>query len=484
MFKLSNMCLFTALFLLVSSFSSTAKNTIAPTLLQYIINDIEDVPSGSIFVPQSSSTEQYQVSWLMHEPLDFYTVEVLQLDAPNRSWQEVYKGINTELEVINSVSGVYVYRVNSCDANSCSNYLESSVLTLTIAADGPSNVVASTLNGINTVTWSAIPSPVKAQQNYKKNNSNQTNNVVQVITASTNNIYHVEESINGDAFQILDQTTTHTFDHAVVDEFSHQYRVKACSEQQCTKESAPSNIVNGLTVPQMSNIEFINNTIALQWQAVLGADSYKILVQSGGGHWVEIDTTTALNYTFDNPPEGNVQIKVAACDSNGCYGASTSTEPIEIPLSSQCKALSESLRTFTYGDNYFIGNIKQNMTLQYQIPGLTVAHKTHVDTYFQQYWQLVKSTNDWALSDISAAAFRQQTKSYGGLYLHCRVNEITNNAELTFTPVDKENSLNFTAELLTNNEIILTLISSKTFKINTELLGAPVAKPASQGGTP
>jgi len=93
---------------------------------------VSSAPSAAprISSPNSSSTGNFSVTWTTSPGAVSYT---LQRKQGSSAWSQAYSGSNTSQNLFNLRSGVYTFRVKSCNSFGCSSWSTPSSTTVTIS---------------------------------------------------------------------------------------------------------------------------------------------------------------------------------------------------------------------------------------------------------------------------------------------------------------------------------------------------------------
>lgn len=407
----------------VTSFGVQASDKGINSIVQYILEDIPDPIVGTIFVPSYSDIGEYRVYWDIKGTEGTYLVEEKMLGEANQGWAEVYEGGDSSTLLSKLEQGHYIYRVRKCYESVCSDPLISDVIEVNQKGLGPTNVVASKVQNSNQVTWDSAGSQVNSRSRKEAQYFNNK--------TSEETVYKVEASVNGGAYDTIAQSTDTKYQHTIEDNYSRQYRVKACVQGTCTNPSKPSNIVGGIEERVVSSIIELADESSLQWDSISAADYYQVYLSNNGGQRVPIATTNETFFSLENLPEGSNELWVSPCDANGCYTLSALPNSITTPVSAQCNLVYEHLSIFSRGDDFRIGHVVRDQRVTF-IPGtvLTVADKSTINS--QQYWHLTQQNQEWALDQLATPPETTDGYSRGGLIAHCAFDEVVDESYVHF----------------------------------------------------
>ncbi|WP_281560851.1 hypothetical protein [Thalassomonas sp. RHCl1] len=452
--------------LLFSTFSQANTEEYVPVVVHYIMDEIEPEAAGTITLPDISNTGEYTVSWTLEQPGEYYVLEALTADSGNNHWQQVFSGDATSWSVSQADNGRYKYQVKACDSNGCGNYLESAYVTVELPPSEPSNVIAEQVGNENSVRWTASTlasnSIAKSALKPAAMASTQVAKTAQTQTQTSEIItYLLEQSINGDNYQPLEQTTATSFSHTVTENETRRYRVSACDQDLCSKPSAQSNAVGGFAGTNRFTGSASGNQVNFTWDEVTGATSYLIQVQYNGGEWLIVAFTEELYYLYDLPGEGQYNFRVRACDALTCYEGSAQQYAVTINSSAQCRQFADQFQIYSDNGNYYLVSPDPTPAIEF-IPGTLLIPVRKDNELRMGLWQispLQSPAEHWQLTSISKAEFKQAGAASGGLYMSCQPGE-SSSAILSYRNVDGSDSFSVQAEMSNGVVPTLTMLDS------------------------
>ena len=446
----------------LSSHADTEKYL--PAVAYYIINDIEPEPAGTITLPDISYSGEYTVSWQLEQAGEYYVLEALTADSGNNRWQQVYSGSAASWNVSQTSNGRYKYQVKACDSDGCGNYLESAYVRVDLPPTEPTNVIAEQSGDENSIRWTASrlqPDSI-AKTPLKQNGLVSTQLAKSQLTetqAGGTITYLLEQSINGDNYQLLEQTTATSFNHTVTPDETRRYRVSACDNASCSKPSAQSNAVGGLVGSSRFTGSLSNNQVNFTWDAVAGATRYLVQVQYNGGEWLTVDFTEELYYLYDLPGEGAFNFRVRACDAATCYEGSSQHYSVSVNSSAQCLQFAQQFQVFNQDGSYYLVSPDPTPVIEF-IPGTLLIPVRKDDEARMGLWQISAQQSQaehWQLASISKAEFKQAGPASGGLYMSCQAGE-SSSAILHYRNVDGSDSFSLQAEMSNGVVPVLTML--------------------------
>jgi len=445
-----------AFFITFYSATLFATNSTLPSLIHYILEEVEAESIGNIYVPKSSESGKYRISWYFEEKNGEYLVEELILGSSQSTWQSIYTGKETELELNKVTSGYYRYRVKHCIGDVCSRFLVSDHIEISTLLIGPKNVTATQVDKVNTIVWDAVSleqatSPLSINEQH---NITQKNNVTQ-----ENTTYYIDMSINGSRFVSLGQAHGTQYIHNVSDEKARSYRIKACDLESCTEPSLPTVPIGGIKGPNDFYGELDNQgNILFNWDKVILAAQYKIEIRINGGQWFTLTKTNLNTYLFENPPEGELNFRISSCSPASCDSSSAvSYLSFNVPISLQCNNLTKNLNVYHNEKYYFFGNTSYEINI---IPGISLAPISPKRTSVEQYWKLIPEQRH--LENSAVLDFKLANTLSGGLFGYCNKSKTDNSVYLTYRNIDNSFSFIINVKPESDNKLKLSLLEQQT----------------------
>ena len=466
------------LFLLLTLFAveAFAARPTPPPLLQYIMDEVEPEAAGFITLPKYSESGEYELSWGLDEAADSYVLEKYTADIGQTQWQSVYTGNATSLAIEETNNGRYKYRIQGCIGGVCGLYLESDYIHVDIPPAAPANVVAIQSGDQNIITWNAVTlSASTGTSAAKPAGETSLASTTNEVTSADAVVYYLEQSVNGNDYQVIEQTTATGYSHTAKANEASRYRVSACDpvSRVCTGASTPSNIVGGLAGTDNLAGSFANNQVSLSWNPVPGAVYYLLEVQINGGQWTELDLAYQNYYRYDDIGEGSYTFRIRPCDSEACYEASQQNYSIGVAESGQCRLLENRLEGYIGSSAYYLrspdptpdvemmpGMLRSNLT---KGGGLLMIASVTESEARMGHWQISPAASPgsgWTLQLLSGNEFKQAAPTRGGLYMTCRQENATT-ARLTFVNAGASDSFTVSAGILSDDTLQLQLLAEQ-----------------------
>lgn len=271
-----------------------------------LVAKVVAAPSGppapaSINVPTTSSTGNITVSWSAVSGASSY---VLQQQFNGGAWTQVYSGSATSQDFTGLGNGSYVYRVQACAADGCSDFTTSSAVVVQSPqppASAPTLSGPSTsATGTYTLTWTAVAGATR---------------------------YQLNQNINGTLTSPYNADGT-SWTSSGLGNGAYNYQVFACNAVGCGPGS------NGVAVsvlyipaaPALISVpaSSYSPSIAVSWSASTTANNYVLEESVNGGGWGVVYTGAATSTTATVSASGTYQFQVSACNASGCSGFTAS----------------------------------------------------------------------------------------------------------------------------------------------------------------
>jgi hypothetical protein len=244
-----------------------------------------------------SNNGSYTVSW---NTVAYATSYELQEQVNAGAWAAVYTGSAQSWAASGKSGANYGYRIRACQGTSCSGWSATSNIVVQLPpADAPAiSVPPSAPNGNYAVSWTAVSG------------------------AAT---YQLEESSNGGAWVVVQNTAAQSAGYANKAAGTYAYRVRGCNPANCGPASgtvtttafyAPTGAPS-LSAPALA----LNGNFTVSWTAVGDAIKYSLEENVNGGGWSVISESSATSLPFSNKPTGNYSYRVRAGNNAGWSSA-------------------------------------------------------------------------------------------------------------------------------------------------------------------
>lgn len=263
-----------------------------PTVSNTVAIAHQPATPGSISVP-ANSTSSVSVSWPAAAYATSYQVE----HSTNGTWTQVWSGAATSTAVVEGTSGNWYYRVRSCNANGCSGYATSGVVTVlrtpgapSIAGGGANN------NGAYTISWTGVADATS---------------------------YNLGESVNGGGFQQVQFNGATSWSTSGRGNGAYTYQVQGCNALSCGPWSGTTTVSVAL-IPAVpggvlrDSVTGKRENYTLYWDPVPLATRYEILVVQTNR---VINAGTATSYLVEGgavPYLNKYSYRLRACNDQGC----------------------------------------------------------------------------------------------------------------------------------------------------------------------
>ncbi|WP_210412700.1 wall-associated protein [Luteimonas granuli] len=248
----------------------------------------------SLFVPGSSPTGSYTVSWSVSPIASKYE---LQERLGSGSWTTIHDGTGTSKAVSGRAAGVWGYRVRACSATTCGTWSPISSVTVQLApTSAPTlNVPSVAHNGNFPVSWTGVAAATSYQLQ-ERSGTGSWSTVHDAAATST--------SVSGKAAG------------------SWGYQVRACNAAGCGVWSsiATVQVIHSpssapvLAVPGAS----ITGDYTVSWNSVTSSTRYELEEQLNDGGWTPIHNAAATAKAVSGKATGAWAYRVRACNDAGC----------------------------------------------------------------------------------------------------------------------------------------------------------------------
>ncbi|GAB1268389.1 hypothetical protein NBRC116493_16420 [Aurantivibrio infirmus] len=220
------------------------------------------------------------------------------------NWSQVYSGSGLSKPFGGLTDGSYEYRARACSANGCSGYTATQVINIVKTPGTPGSVSFSGLShggsnqdsdGGYTLTWGA---------------------------SSGTGDYILQESLNGSAFSIVQDSSELFKVFSGKTDGNYQYRAQKCNQYSCSSWTsiASVQVVNFASTPgSIVGPNSANGGYNLSWGAANGtADSYILERRVHGGTWGVRQDENALSVVEASLSSNTYEYRVQACNSLSC----------------------------------------------------------------------------------------------------------------------------------------------------------------------
>ncbi|MBE0368570.1 fibronectin type III domain-containing protein [Pseudoalteromonas aurantia] len=415
------------------SIKCVANDLYLPVLIDYVNDDAPPMHSGYVDVPSESSDGNYEVKWHVDGYHNNYILE--ESTDSGASWSIIYQGDSTYSTQSKLTSGTYFYRVKSCEAQGCTNFVYSRPILVNALAQGPSNVVAIQQGNNINVSWSET-----SFTNAKPISETMVQRFLRVLMGqSANRVqYEVYESKNGQEYQFLQSTQQTSVMLTADSSATFRYMVRLCylDLTKCSRYSPPSNGVGGLEAPKSVTATSDAIGITVNWSPVDSGNidvRYVVERSLNSGSWVVVSQTGTSEYVEIAPVYGVHTYRVKSCDATTCYEVSHVTRPIKIVENNQCTQAMGRLSVYSDGSNYYL----KRFTTEWQskfIPGVALIPYDSRQLIKQQQWKITPSNTQasgYQINALSAAVFNGIAMTKVDKPLECSVNLVTNETLLS-----------------------------------------------------
>lgn len=272
-----------------------------------VVVDLRPQSAPTLTAPTYNPSSSYTVSWTSVTTATSYEV---QESGSSGVWGALYSGANLSVGVSGHTTGTYNYRARACNANGCGPW--SATVTTNVelppgsapSLSGPSQ----SYSGSYSLSWTAIGGATQ---------------------------YTLEQSINGGAWTIVQNTAALSWSASGKPAGSYAYRAKACNPAGCSSYSAtitvtvtyPPTAAATVTAPASS----ITGNFSVSWTAVATATSYTLQKNVNGGVWTTLYTGAGSSYALSGQTDGAIGFRVQGCNVAGCGPwSATATTQVEV----------------------------------------------------------------------------------------------------------------------------------------------------------
>jgi YD repeat-containing protein len=277
----------------ISCGDPTVSNTVT-------VAHIPPAPSG-ISVP-ATSTGAVPVSWPAAAYATLYRLE----HTSNGAWSEVYAGAATSTTINEGASGGWYYRIRACNANGCSGYTTSGVVSVLLPPTTPPtlNGGGTSNNGAYGLNWSASPGATS---------------------------YNLIENVNGAGWTSIQNNGAQSWSTSGRGNATYYYMVQGCNASACTNWSnqvavTVSNIPPTPPRPTATVhvVNTIKRTVRVDWAAQPYATRYELMENN-----VLVYGGTDVFYSNLQAAGDRLTYVVRACNASGCsaWSASVTANP-------------------------------------------------------------------------------------------------------------------------------------------------------------
>ncbi len=333
--------------------------------------------------PNPSNTGSYTISW----PSGHGSVTIIEEKSNSGTVAVVYKGIATQVTLSGKTNGSYTYKVISDRGGGClpgwdcfpSNVGSVTVsVALSVAPGAPGAISApSVSSGSFQVSWGAASGNVDR--------------------------YQLQESINGSAWNTIQNTTARSKSLSKSTGNYYDYRVRACNQVGCSAYTAVKRVSVPLPVPGVPGAISAPSTsttgsYTVSWGASSGSvSSYQLQERMNGGSWATVQNNTSLSRSFSKPAGTFFEYRARACNSSGC-GEHTFTRGVAIPEGSVSASVDTSFYIYIPASVTLDWN--SSMTSGCSIFGQALSGASgsaSVNVPFSA-WQIEPVTSTWSTS--------------------------------------------------------------------------------------
>jgi YD repeat-containing protein len=259
-----------------------------------LVVDLKPPMPSSVGVPVASSTGSVTVSWAASSGATSY---VLQQQMNGGSWTQAYSGSTTSQSISGLGDGSYVYRVQACNANGCSDWGTSGTLTVALIPATPGSISLPTTSstGVVTVSWASSPNATS---------------------------YVLQQQFNGGGWTQAYSGGATSKAIGGLGNGSYVYRVEACNSNGCSAWQTSGALTVALVPAPSASISVpassYSPSIGVSWSASTNATNYVLEERFNGGGWGVAWNGPATGTTVTVDASGTYQFQVAACGAGGC----------------------------------------------------------------------------------------------------------------------------------------------------------------------
>ena len=264
-----------------------------------LVYDKPPVPGG-LTVPVSDTDGAYSISWGSALTATRYE---LQEKKDSGAWVTVYNGSARSKAVSGHASGTWTYQVRACNVlgNGCSAYSAAKSTLVSLPPVTPTGLSspANNINGIYTVSWSAVSGATS---------------------------YELQEKVNSGAWGTIQNTSATSIALSGKGNGTYSYQVRACNGSGCSTYSASKATVVLFPPGTPSNLRFspsdrreMGQSYSVLWNAVNSASRYELekrvssssTAYSGASTGFSTQCSGIGRYMY-------IKYKVRACNGSGC----------------------------------------------------------------------------------------------------------------------------------------------------------------------
>lgn len=325
----------------------------------------------SLTVPALGAQGAYTLNWSAVSGAEYYRLEESLAGA---AWTIAYSGSARSRAMEGKPAGQHRYRISGCNVAGCGPLSAIAAVTVVYrpTAAPVVNAPAQNTTGSYTVSWGAV-----AQAN----------------------LYRLEESTDGGAWALLQETAATSRALQGKAAGTYRYRVAACNEAGCGSVSAIATVTRVVppTAAPVLSMPAINSTgaYAVSWAPVATATRYELQERAGNnGAWNQVHNGAAVQVSLTGRRTDLVYgYRVRACNAAGC-GAYSATKTVPPPRPG----------------TPIVSAPAQNTTGSYTVNWGALAHASR--------YRLEESVNGgaWVLLQESAAVSRAVQGKPGGTY--------------------------------------------------------------------
>ncbi|MEO9000743.1 MAG: hypothetical protein ABI287_04235 [Rhodanobacter sp.] len=252
---------------------------------------------ASISIP-ASSNGPVAVSWSASATATSYTLQ--HADYGVTGWSTIYSGGATGYTQLETVTAVWIYQVQACNASGCGAFrVSSGGVTVTIPpASAPGlSVPASSSTGSFTVSWASL-------------------------SGATG--YTLQEQVNGGGWTTIQSSSATSAAISGKGNGTYGYRAQACNAGGCGPWSGTGTVTVALAPAAPASVtapSYVKGTpYTISWSASSGSTSYKVLrtdEDTGSSSIIGTTANTSLGVLAPIDTQ-TLQYAVQACNASGC----------------------------------------------------------------------------------------------------------------------------------------------------------------------
>lgn len=248
----------------------------------------------ALTVPVVNSTGSYTVSWAAVPTATTYELEERVGGAG--TWNRIHSGAAVQVSLTGRRTDlVHAYRGRACNPAGCGAYSATRTVPPPLPAAATVNAPAQNTTGSYAVSWGVVAHA---------------------------NRYRLEESTNGGAWTLLQESAATSRALQGKPGGTYRYRVAACNEAGCGSMSAivsVARIVPPAGAPAVTAPAVSSGSFSVSWTAVATATRYELqeAVQSGG--WSTIHNGSARSVALTGRSVNYMYAyRARACNAAGC----------------------------------------------------------------------------------------------------------------------------------------------------------------------